>query len=189
MRRQVMAVTAAVVVALSLTACNGGSSGSATPPPFTPSSVPPASSTTPSEHPGSDGAVEAYRQFIAATDAMGRSGGADVTGLRKYSSGTMLAAELNQAATFKGRKWRSVGQQKVVRAKVLTTGTPGPDGAVNEVVVEACVDSSQAITTGPDGKPVRPANAPTQLVDQMKMVRVAGAWTANYPHSRKPGKC
>jgi hypothetical protein len=188
MLRQVTAVTT-VVLALSLTACDGGSSGSATPPPFTPSTVPPATTLTPSERPESDGAVEAYRQFIAATDVMARSGGEDVTALRKYSSGTMLAAELNQAVTFKGRKWRSVGQQKVVRAKVVTTGTPGPDGAVNEVVVEACVDSSQAITTGPDGKPVRPANAPTQLIDQMKMVRAAGAWKADYPHSRKPGKC
>ncbi|ONI76691.1 hypothetical protein BWI15_05200 [Kribbella sp. ALI-6-A] len=120
---------------------------------------------------------------------MARSGGEDVTELRKWASGTMLGAELNQAATFKGRKWRSVGEQKVVWAKVLTLGTPGPNGEVNEAVVEACVDSSQAIASGPDGKPIRPANAPTQLVDRMKMVYASGAWKANFPQSRKAGKC
>jgi hypothetical protein len=189
MRRQLTATITAGVLVLAAAACDN--SGSATPPPFTPSTAQ-TTTTTPSATPtstGPDGAVEAYRQFIAATDVMARSGGEDVSGLRKWASGTMLGAELNQAATFKGRKWRSVGQQKVVWAKVLNVGTPGPNGEVNEVIVEACVDSSQAIASGPDGKPIRPANAPTQLVDRMKMVYASGAWKAAFPQSRKAGKC
>ena len=59
-------------------------------------------------------ASTAYRQFVAATDVSYASGGVNVAELKKYVSGVMLAAELNQADTFKGKKWHSVGTQQVV---------------------------------------------------------------------------
>ena len=101
----------------------------------------------------------------------------------------MLGAELNQAATFRARKWHSVGHQKVVWARALKVGTATPDGQINDVTVQACVDSSQAVALTAEGKKVRPAGTATQMIDEMRMVRDAGIWKANYPQSRKAGKC
>jgi hypothetical protein len=190
MSRRVLAAAITVVLAATLTSCRGTPSGSATPPPFTPTSVP----TTPT--PSSPGdpttvadAVASYRLFIAATDVMASSGGRDVSELQKHASGAMLAAELNQATTFKAQKWHSVGKQKVVWAKALKIAPASADGQINEITVQACVDSSQAIALTADGKKVRPPGAPTQLVDEMKMLRAGGVWKANFPQSRKAGKC
>lgn len=89
-------------------------------------------------------ASEAYRQFIAATDAAYSSGGVNVGGLKKYATGVMLKAELNQAEIFRGRKWHSVGRQQVVWVKPLTVGTADANGQINEVTVQACVDATTA---------------------------------------------
>ena len=182
------ALTLTITTTLALTACT---SGSATPTPFTPSAAPtstPATST-PAQAPEAEAAVTAYRNYIAAADVMAASGGTNVTEIQKYASGVMLAAQLNQAATFRGRKWHSVGRVKVVWANAMKIGPKTADGQINEIVVQACVDSSQAIALTADGKKVRPANAPTQLVDEMKMLRAKDGWKADYPQSRKAWKC
>ncbi len=119
---------------------------------------------------------------------MATSGGRDTSELRKYASGAMLGAELNQAATFKAQKWHSVGKQKVVWTKVLKIA-PQNSGRADEITVQACVDSSQAIALTTDGKKVRPPGTPTQLLDEMKMVRARDEWRANFPQSRRAGRC
>jgi hypothetical protein len=187
-RRVLARATITLAVVSILAACDNSPSGSATPPPFTPSSAP-TTPSSPGDSTAAADAVAAYRLFIAATDVMASSGGRDVSELQKHASGAMLGAELNQAATFKARKWHSVGTQKVVWAKALKIAPPNADGQVNEIVVQACVDSSHAIALTADGKKVRPPGAPTQLVDEMKMLRAGGVWKANFPQSRKAGKC
>jgi hypothetical protein len=177
-----------LAVGLTLTACDGNSGGSATPPPFTPSTPPTAPTATPSPSAGAD-AVEAYRQFIAATDLAANSGGVDVSRIRQFASGAMLASELNQAATFRGNRWRSTGQQKVVWGKAVKIGPANSQGQITQVTVQACVDGSQAIAVDAAGKRIRPSTAPTQVIDQMRMVLAKGVWQANFPESRKGGKC
>jgi hypothetical protein len=188
MIRRALTLITTTTLATTLTACTPDS---ATPTPFTPSPAPTSAPATsvPGQAPEAAGAVAAYRQYIAATDVMAASGGTNVTEVQKYASGVMLAAQLNQAATFRGRKWHSVGRVKVVWAKAMKVGPKTADGRINEIVVQACVDSSQAIALTADGKKVRPANAPTQLVDEMKMLRAKDGWKADYPQSRKAGKC
>ncbi|MEV0288630.1 hypothetical protein AB0H36_31310 [Kribbella sp. NPDC050820] len=135
------------------------------------------------------GASEAYRHFIAATDTAYASGGVNVGGLKKYATGVMLKAELNQAEIFRGRKWHSIGRQRVVWVKPLTVGTPDANGQINEVTVQACVDAATATAVDASGKSVKLPGTPTEAIDEMRMRRVQGAWKAEYPQSRKAGTC
>jgi hypothetical protein len=179
------------LLAVTLTACDNDPAGSATPPPFTPSTAP-TSSPTPSDPAQSTAvaeAVTAYGQFIAAIDVAGTSGGQNVSELKKFASGAMLGAELNQAATFRAQKWHSVGRQKVVWAKALKIGVPDAIGQIDDITVQACVDTSQAIALDAHGKKVRAPGAPTQLIDEMRMRRSQRVWKADFSQSRKAGKC
>ncbi|MGY4770434.1 hypothetical protein ACXC9Q_26280 (plasmid) [Kribbella sp. CWNU-51] len=134
-------------------------------------------------------ASTAYRQFVAATDAAYASGGVNVSELKTYASGVMLAAELNQAETFKGKRWHSVGRQQVVWVKALTIGKQDAGGEINDLTLQACVDSSKATAVDASGKSVKAPGTPTQSIDEMRMRRTQGAWKADYPQSRKAGTC
>ncbi|WP_433167501.1 hypothetical protein [Kribbella sp. CA-247076] len=134
-------------------------------------------------------ASTAYRQFIAATDTSYASGGVNVAELKKHATGVMLAAELNQAATFRGRKWHSVGRQRVVWVKPLTVGKPDASGQINGLTLQACIDGSKATAVDATGKSVKAPGTPLETIDEMRMLRVQGIWKADYPQSRKAGKC
>lgn len=190
MLRQLVAATSSVAALTLLSACD--TTGSATPPPFTPSTATKSPTPTPTGSPETDAvaaASTAYRQFIAATDVAYSSGGVNVTELKKYASGVMLAAELNQAATFRGKRWHSVGRQRVVWVRKLTVGKPDASGQFNDLVLQACVDSSNATAVDASGKSVKAPGTPTESIDEMRMRRVQGAWKADYPQSRKAGTC
>jgi len=119
------AVAAAVftLTVASLTGCDSDSSPNPTP--FTPStSTATPTPTNSAEDTAVAAASTAYRQFVAATDVAYASGGVNIVELKKYASGVMLAAELNQAETFRGKKWHSVGSQQVVWVKAMTVGKP-----------------------------------------------------------------
>jgi hypothetical protein len=92
----------------------------------------------------------------------------------------MLAAELRTAATYRGRKWRGVGDVEVLSTKVLKVGPAAADGRVNEVTVQACLDSSRADAVDAKGKSVRKPGTPTRLLDEMQMRFAGGAWKASY---------
>jgi hypothetical protein len=189
MLRRLATAALTATVATTLPACTNGS---ATPPPFTPSSATPTPSSTPTESPQTaavSAASTAYRQFIAATDIAGASGGVDVTELKKTASGVMLGVELNQAETFRGKKWHSVGRQQVMWVKPLVVGKPDATGQVNDLTLQACVDSSRATAVDANGKSVKVPGTPTQIIDEMRMRRLQGTWKADYPQSRKAGKC
>ncbi|MGW1342964.1 hypothetical protein ACWCOV_18075 [Kribbella sp. NPDC002412] len=190
MIRQLVAVTSGFAVLTCLPACD--STDSATPPPFTPSTITNSPTPTPTESAQASAvsaASEAYRKFIAATDVAGASGGVNVTELKKYASGVMLAAELNQADTFRGKKWRSIGRQQVMWVKPLTVGKPDASGQITEMTLQACVDASQATAVDANGKSVKVPGTPTEIIDEMRMRRLQGSWKADYPQSRKGGKC
>ncbi|MGW6283038.1 hypothetical protein [Kribbella sp. NPDC055071] len=131
----------------------------------------------------------AYREFIAATDVSYASGGVNVSEVKKHASGVMLKAELNQADTFRGNKWHSVGVQQVVWVKALQLGKPDATGQINSLTLQACIDSSKATAVDAAGKSVKAPGTPTQLIDQMRMLRTQGTWKADYPQSRKAGTC
>jgi hypothetical protein len=134
-------------------------------------------------------ASTAYRQFVAATDVAYASGGVNIVELKKYASGVMLAAELNQAETFRGKKWHSVGSQQVVWVKAMTVGKPDAGGQINDLTLQACVDSSKATAVDASGKSVKAPGTPSQSIDEMRMRRAQGVWKADYPQSRKAGTC
>jgi len=188
MLRRLATAALTATVATTLPACTPDSPK---PPPFTPSTAAtPTSTPTDSARTNAVSAASgAYRQFIAATDVAGASGGVDVSELKKYASGVMLSVELNQADTFRGKKWHSVGRQQVVWVKPLVVGKPDTSGLINELTLQACVDSSQATAVDANGKSVKVPGTPTQIIDEMRMRRLQGSWKADYPQRRKAGKC
>lgn len=188
-RRVTAGLTSALLVT-TLTACNGESTGSATPPPFTPSSAPTTPTSTPSspQAVASAGAEDGYRRFLAQKDATAASGGKNVGGLSAVATGAILGAELNQAATFRARKWRGVGQTKVLWTKALKVGPVGADGKIAEVTVQACYDSSESTAVDATGKSVKKPGTPTLWFDEMQMRMSGGAWKAHYGVN-KAAKC
>ena len=179
MLRRLVGTTSAALAVLTLAACDGGSPA---PAPFAPSAAP---STTPtrSEDPkqsAASAAQAAYRAYIAAKLATAVSGGTDVSGLSKVATGIMLETELNQAATFRGRKWRGVGQIDVVWTKALSIGPPGSDGQIGEVTVQACIDASKVTTVDAKGSNVKKPGTPTRWIDEMQMRIDHGVWKAYY---------
>lgn len=190
------ATAAALSALLALTACQGSPEAgrpNTAPPPSTSS---PAVSATPSPTPSDTpeevavaAASVAYRGFVAATDAMYRSGGRDVTALNKYASGVMLKAELVEAEKFRGSKWHSVGSLRVVWVKPLSVGEPNASGEIDNLILRACVDSSKAGAVDSTGKSVRLPGTPNQTVDEMRMRHVQGTWKADFAQSRKPATC
>jgi hypothetical protein len=190
-RRPAFGITLAALCALTaLTACQGSPEAGQ---PNTPApSASPTPTRTPSESPEAQAvtaASTAYRGFVAATDAMYISGGVNVTALNKYASGVMLNAELIEAEKFRGYKWHSVGHLQVVWIKPLTIGKPNASGQIDNLVLSACVDSSNAGAVDSKGKSVRLPGTPNQTVDEMRMRHVQGAWKADYPQSRKAATC
>ncbi len=100
--------------------------------------------------------------------------------LPKVATGIILKSELNQAATFRGRKLRGVGQDEVVWTKALKSGPSGANGQVTEVTVQACLDSSKATAVDATGKSVKKPGTATRWLDEMQMRFVEGAWKAYY---------
>ncbi|MFG1812327.1 hypothetical protein ACGFIF_01060 [Kribbella sp. NPDC049174] len=189
MLRWPASVALAAAVAATVPACT---SNNPEPAPFTPSIATPSPTETPTESAQTaavSAASNAYRQFVAATDVAYASGGVNVTELKKYASGVMLGAELNQAATFRGRRWHSVGRQRVMWVTPLTVGKPDATGQINDMTLRACVDASHATAVDANGKSVKLPGTPTQVIDEMRMRRLQGSWKADYPQSRKGGKC
>ncbi|MFG1911601.1 hypothetical protein [Kribbella sp. NPDC048928] len=117
------------------------------------------------------------------------SGGVNVTALNKYTSGVMLKAEIIEAENFRAYKWHSAGHLRVVWTKPLSIGKPDATGEINDLILSACVDSSEAGALDSKGKSVRRPGTPDQTVDQMQMRRVQGAWKADHAQSRKAAKC
>ncbi len=181
------AVTALLLAAAVVTAC---SPSNPKPPPLTPSAPTSSQPSTPSaEKEAVDAASLAYRKFISATDITGASGGTDTAELRKYASGVMLASELNQADTFRGNKWHSVGQQQVMWVKPLKLEPPDAAGAITTLTLQACVDSSKATAVDAQGRSVKLPGTPTQSIDEMRMRYVVGSWKADKALGRKAGRC
>jgi hypothetical protein len=125
-------------------------------------------------------AEEGYRRFLAQKDATAASGGKNIGGLSAVATGAILGAELNQAATFRARKWQGVGQTKVLWTKALKVGPIGADGKIAEVTVQACYDSSESTAVDATGKSVKKPGTPTRWLDEMRMRMSGGAWKAYY---------
>jgi len=193
MIRQNAVWTALATAAVAVTACDSAADKGNTPPPITPTSqtTSPTPSTTPTDpaQAAVAGAKAGYRRFIAAVDTTAASGGRSIEGLSKVATGTMLASELNQAATFRGRKWHSVGKQQVIWTKAQKVGTPNAKGVVSEVTVQACLDTSRATAVDASGKSIKAPGTPTRWIDDMTMRQVDGAWKAERAESRVGAKC
>lgn len=187
MLRRLTTAAALLGVTAALTACGPDNPK---PPPFTPSA--PSSSPTPTpsvEDAAVEAASSAYRKFVAATDITGASGGTDTAELKRYATGVMLASELNQADTFRGNKWHSVGQQQVMWIKSLKVESPNAAGVIMSLTLQACVDSSKATAVDAQGRSVKLPGTPTQSIDEMRMRNLEGSWKADKPLSRKAGRC
>ncbi|MGW6200965.1 hypothetical protein ACWF0M_32790 [Kribbella sp. NPDC055110] len=109
--------------------------------------------------------------------------------MKRYASGVMLAAELNQAEIFRGKKWHSVGTQQVIWIKPLTIGKPDAHGQITNLILTACVDSTTAVAVDAKGKSVKLPGTPNQTIDEMRMRRTQGAWRADFAQSRKAATC
>ena len=180
MLRRLATAALTATVATSLPACTPDNPE---PPPLTPSTTPTSSTSSPSiapEQAAAAAAQTAYRRYIAAKDATQASGGQNVAELPKVATGIILKSELNQAATFRGRKLRGVGQVEVVWTKALKSGASGANGPVTEVTVQACLDSSKATAVDATGKSVKKPGTATRWLDEMQMRFVEGAWKAYY---------
>ncbi|MGW7682042.1 hypothetical protein ACWGID_14960 [Kribbella sp. NPDC054772] len=171
--------TAALCALLALTACQG--SPEAGQPNTAPASSPSPSSATPTNSPEAQAAAAqaGYRAYIAAKVATAASGGTNVAGLSKVATGVMLKTELNQAATYKGRRWHAVGNIEVIWTKPLKLGTAGSGGQIAEITVQACVDASKVTAVDAQGKSVKAAGAPTRWIDEMHMRFEQSAWKAS----------
>jgi hypothetical protein len=180
MNRRALAAALATAVVSTLTACDP--SGSATPPPFTPSSAPTTATSTPPapQAVASAGAQAGYRKYIEVTDATMASGGKNTSALSQVAIGAILGSELNQAATFRARKWRGTGKTAVIWTKALKFGPTGADGQVSEVTVQACYDSSKSIAVDTSGKSVKKPGTPTRWLDEMQMRLSDGLWKASF---------
>ena len=182
--------TAALCALLALTACQGS------PEAGQPNTVPPSVSSTPSPSatPTNSSAAQAaaaqagYRAYIAAKVATAASGGTDVAGLSKVATGVMLEVELNQAASYKGRRWHAVGQIEVIWTKAVKLGTPAAGGQITEITVQACLDASKVTAVDAQGKRVKPSGAPTRWIDEMQMRFDHDAWKA-YKGMNRATKC
>ncbi|QNE21730.1 hypothetical protein F1D05_32185 [Kribbella qitaiheensis] len=183
MSRRVLArVTVGLAVVSLVAACDNAPSGSATPPPFTPSPAPTSAVTTSAapQAAAAAGAQAGYRKYIEVKDATQASGGSDTKGLSQVAIGAILGSELNQAATFRARKWRGTGKVEVIWTKVLKFGPTGTDGQISEVTVQACYDSSKSVAVDASGKSVKKPGTPTRWLDEMQMRANGGAWKASF---------
>ncbi|MEV5966835.1 hypothetical protein AB0L70_34015 [Kribbella sp. NPDC051952] len=171
------AITAAIIAlaTLPLAACNNDSN--ATPAPFTPSTT----STSPTSPPpnGSEqagpAAVAAYRRYIEVIDAMTASGGTDVKDLPLVTAGIELGASQNQAATYRGRKLKTIGSTKIIWAKATMLGAPTA-GTITSATVQACYDTSTTQAVDSTGKSVKRPGTPTRWLDNREVRLIAGAW-------------
>jgi hypothetical protein len=175
--------TAALCALVALTACQGSPDAgqpNTAPPPST-SSPTPSSPATPTDSSAAQAAAAqaGYRAYIAAKVATAASGGTDVTGLSKVATGVMLKTELNQAATYKARRWHAIGQIEVVWTKPIKIGAPAASGQITEVAVRACLDASKVTAVDAQGKSVKESGTPTRWLDDMQMHFDGNAWKAS----------
>lgn len=181
MRRRLTTTAALAMTLAALTACTPDNPK---PPPFTPSaptsapSAPPPTASAPEKEAG-DGAQAGYRAYLAAVTATQASGGTKDAQLSEVATGAILKSELEQAATFRKRKWRGTGQIAVIWTKALKLGAVGSDGRINEATVQACFDSSKSIAVDAAGKSVKKPGTPTRWLDEMQMRRDGKVWKAS----------
>ncbi|HEY3562054.1 MAG TPA: hypothetical protein VGL05_31520 [Kribbella sp.] len=184
-RRPALGTTLAALCAfMALTACQGSPEAgqpNATPA-ASPTSATPSSSPTPTDSTEAQAAAAqaGYRAYIAAKVATAASGGTNVAGLSKVATGVMLSTELNQAATYKSRRWHAVGEIEVIWTKALKVGAAGANGQITEITVQACVDASKVTAVDAQGKNVKPTGAPSRWIDEMQMHFDQNAWKAYY---------
>ncbi|WP_328522296.1 hypothetical protein [Kribbella sp. NBC_00359] len=172
--RAVAATVITLTVAL-LSACDTGSS--ATPPPFTPSTAPSTSTSAPASESEQVGtaAVAAYRHYIEVIDAMTASGGTEVKDIPLVTAGIELGASQNQAATYRGRKIRTIGTTKVIWVKAVKLGAPTA-GSITSASVQACYDTSETQAVDASGKSVKLPGTPTRWLDNRDLRLIDGAW-------------
>jgi len=186
-------LTATAVLATTLAVFTACTPDNPKPPPFTPSAPTSGPSTAPStasapEKEAGDGAQAGYRAYLAAVTATQASGGTKDAQLSEVATGSILKSELEQAATFRKRKWRGTGRIDVIWTKPLKIGAAGSDGRIDEVTVQACFDSSKSIAVDAAGKSVKKPGTPTRWLDEMQMRRDGKVWKAFFGVN-KAAKC
>lgn len=187
---------AVVSVTLGVTACTGSSdevpapsaattTQSAISEPPTPSSTVAPSSTvsmpaslTPAQIKAATSAIEAYRQYTLVLDQVRQNGGQGADLLKVVATQQALAGGLNAADTYSTRKWRLVGETKIVSLTVRSVSLNKDQAThtVPEVVVDTCEDMSGTDVVGTSGESVRPPD----LAEKWKSV----IWIRYYPESK-----
>jgi len=144
-------------------------------------------STDPTRATAEAGAVAGYRRYIQVIDAMTASGGTKVGDIAKATTGIELNATLNQAASYRGQKIRTIGSTVIVWARPASVGKP-INGVITKVTVRACYDTSGAKAVDASGKNVQVPGTPKRWLDDREMWLVGGVWKA-YNGRNRGAKC
>jgi hypothetical protein len=184
MFRGVPAAMTTILLVSTLTACHNNSESNPTPPPFTPSAAPTSPTASASEPTqAADEAIAAYRRYRQVIDAMTNSGGTDVKDIPAVATGVELKATQNQAATYRGRRIRTIGSTEVVWVKPAKVA-PANGGGITAVAIQACYDTSRAKAVDATGKNVQVPGTPTRWLDDRDLRFVDGAWKVSNGRNR-----
>ena len=166
--------TAALSALVALTSCQG--SPEAGQPNTAPPSTTPSTTSTPVDESKAarDAAVAGYRRYVAVINAMTASGGTAVKELPDVASGVELAVAQNQAASYRGRKIKTIGTWEVLWAKTVNIG-PSPMH-ITSASVQACYDTSKTQAVDSTGKSVRVPGTPTRWLDNRQLQLIGGVW-------------
>ena len=143
-------VVGAVVIALS--GCIGGDPLPTLPP------TPTATPIFASEEEALAAAEEAYAAYGEVSDLISSEGGLAPERIAPFVTKDQLARELDTAAFYRERGWRSEGRPLTVR--VVLQQYDEFDG-VAEVLIYVCLDVSEVRIRDQEGADVTPANRPS----------------------------
>lgn len=127
--------------------------------------------------------MAAYRRYIAVINAMTASGGTNVKDIPAVTTGIELSASQNQAATYRGRRIRSIGSPEILWVRPLKVGPPAAK-AITTVTIQACYDTSKTKAIDANGKSVRRPGTPTRWLDERELRLTDGAWKVHDGRNR-----
>lgn len=127
--------------------------------------------------------MAAYRRYIGVIDAMTASGGVSVKDIPAVTTGVELSASQNQAATYRGRKIRTIGSTEIIWVRPVKIGSPGAT-AITTVMVQACYDTSKTKAVDATGKNIRRPGTPTRWLDDRELRLTQGTWKVQNGRNR-----
>ncbi len=189
-------VVAVIVAVLGVAACTGGEPPVAA---STPSSLPvisaPAPAPTPSVSPSAEvvlpkalsakereaalEAVEAYRRFVDAHDAVSQSGGKETDRLLDVAIDAALSESLVFAERQRGRHGQLIGDTQVQHIRVVrVTLGDGKSTSIPEVIIRSCEDLRATKYVDEKGVSLRTSSTPLvwDTYDWVRRYPTEGGW-------------